>query len=135
MILLGAKDANPWVELFESNMNFTFDVDRNTHDSVVTNKHPQFHESAKYYRHPNDSTQTAYALAAFLPGLNRNGDVLITTMVGTQAAADFIFKPGRLDTVIPLRGRKLPHFELLLQTASVGGSAQESNVIAYRIYP
>lgn len=41
IILIGAKEANPWVELFEQHMNFTFDDKRDTYDFVITNKNPQ----------------------------------------------------------------------------------------------
>ena len=75
---------------------------------------------------------------AFLPGLNKNGEVLIlkgTTKAGTQAAAHFIFEPGRLSSIVEPRDGLMLRFEILLQTTSVGGSAQESRLLASRLYP
>jgi hypothetical protein len=139
-ILIGDKTANPWVELFEPKMNFAFDVNRTNHNYVVTNRHPQPGEDPTYSREPNNATQRAYALLAFLPNLNRTGNILIlegTTMAGTEAASDFAFDGERLATVLqPYMRHKgeLPYFEVLLQTSSIGGGAPESKVLAYRIH-
>ena len=54
IILIGAKEANPWVELFEQHMNFTFDDKRDTYDFVITNKNPQPGESQTYRMEPVD---------------------------------------------------------------------------------
>ncbi|MEO8737939.1 MAG: hypothetical protein ABI380_15540 [Edaphobacter sp.] len=139
VILIGAKDANPWAALFDDQLNFVFDVDRSAHASVVTNKKPEKGEEPTYRRYEDDPANRAYALIAFLPNLNRNGNVLImegTTMAGTEAAADFVFEGKRLGTSLKWDGRgRLPYFELLLQTTSLGGNAPESRVVGYRIHP
>jgi hypothetical protein len=140
IILIGAKEANPWVELFEQHMNFTFDDQRDTYDFVVTNKTPQPGEPQTYKMLRNDPTHRAYALVAFLPNLNRTGAVLIiegTTMAGTEAASDFAFEGNRLVSLLHphlLRNGRLPHFEILLQTSSIGAAAPGSTVVAYRVH-
>jgi hypothetical protein len=139
IVLIGAKEANPWVELFEQHMNFTFDDRRDTYDFVVTNRAPRSGESQVYKMVPDDPAHRAYALVAFIPNLNRTGNVLIvegSTMAGTEAAADFAFEGNRLMTLLHAylhRDGTLPHFEVLLQTSSVGGGAPESSVVSYRI--
>jgi hypothetical protein len=53
-----------------------------------------------------------------------------------EAAADFAFEGNRLMVLLNPhlhRDGMLPQFEVLLQTSSIGGSAPESNVVAYRI--
>ena len=140
IILIGAKEANPWVELFEQHMNFTFNDDRDTYNFVATNKSPQPGELTEYIMAPGDRAHRAYALVALLPNLNRTGNVLIvegSTMAGTEAASDFAFEGKRLATLLqPYTRRKgePPYFEVLLQTTSIGGGAPESKVLAYRIH-
>ena len=139
IVLIGAKEANPWVELFEQHMNFTFDDRRDTYDFVVTNRAPRSGESQVYKLVPDDPDHRAYAVVAFVPNLNRTGNVLIvegTTMAGTEAAADFSFEGNRLLTLLhPYLhpDGTLPHFEILLQTSNIGGGAPESSVVSYRI--
>jgi hypothetical protein len=141
VVLMGDKGANPWVELFEPQMNFSFGVDRTTHNSVITNKNPQSGEPPVYYRDPKDPTHPAYGLVALVSNLDRTGSVLIlegATLPGTEAASDFAFDGKRLMTLLhPYINNKgsLPHFEILLQTTVVGGGAPESKVLAYRIHP
>jgi len=140
IILIGAKEANPWVELFEQHMNFTFNDNRDTYNFVATNKSPQPGELAEYVMEPGDRAHRAYALVALLPNLNRTGNVLIvegSTMAGTEAASDFAFDGKRLGTLLqPYTRRKgePPYFEVLLQTTSIDGGAPESKVLAYRIH-
>jgi hypothetical protein len=138
-VLIGDKGANPWVELFEPQMNFLFGVDRTTHNSVITNKHPQSGEPPAYYRDPNDPTHPAYGLIALLPNLDKTGNVLIlegATMPGTEAAGDFALEGTRLMALLHpyIKKGSLPHFEILLQTTVIGGRAPESKVLAYRIH-
>jgi len=141
IVLIGTKEANPWVELFEQHMNFAFDDNTSIHDFVVTNKSPRSGEQQKYRMDPNDSTHRAYALVALLPNLSRTGNVLIlegTTMAGTEAASDFAFDGKSLMALLQPyinSSGSLPHFEILLQTMVVGGGAPESKVLAYRIHP
>jgi hypothetical protein len=139
-VLIGDKSANPWVELFEQQMNFALDINRTNHNYVVTNRKPQPGEDALYSREPNGHPQRAYALVALLPNLDRMGSVLIlegTTMAGTEAASDFVFEGRRLTDLLHLYVRadgSLPHFEVLLETNVIGRGAAESKVLAYRIH-
>jgi len=103
IILVGAKEANPWVELFEQHMNFAFDDKRDTYDFVVTNKSPQPGEAPTYKMVPSDPAHRAYALVALLPNLNGTGKVLIvegSTMAGTDAASDFAFDGTKLASLL-----------------------------------
>jgi len=140
IILIGAKEANPWVDLFEQHMNFAFDDLRDTYDFVVTNKSPQQGELQSYTMVLSDPAHRSYALVAFLPNLDRTGNVLVlegTTMAGTDAASDFAFEGDRLASLLQphmLRTGKLPYFEVLLQTSNIAGGAPESTIVAYRIH-
>ena len=98
IVLIGDKEANPSVELFEQHMNFAFDDNTAVHDFVVTNRNPRPDEQKAYKMDPNDSDHRAYAVIALLPNLNQTGNVLIlegTTMAGLEAAGDFAFDGKR----------------------------------------
>jgi len=40
VILLGSIGANPWVELFQKNLNFPFEPQRKEHKIIIRNTHP-----------------------------------------------------------------------------------------------
>ena len=81
----------------------------------------------------------AYGLLAFLPGLAPATRVLIvegTSSVGTECAADFLLDDVRLGGFLQQisAGRSsTPYFEVLLQSATVGGNAQEPEAVSYRV--
>lgn len=139
VILVGAQEANPWVELFEHNMNFVLDDNRETRIFSVLNRAPQGNEPARWESDFNDPQHIVYGVVAFLPNLSGNGNVLIlegTSMPGTESAGDFVFDDS---AVLPFlkkissRDGTLPYFELLVRTSNMGGSAAKSTIQAYRI--
>ena len=138
-ILIGGPRANPWEELFESKMNFYMDFDPVTVANRVRNRSPRAGESALYSEAPGESVVHAYGLLAFLPGLTPATRTLIvegTTSTGTECAADFLLDEASLSGFLrQIMGsaRISPYFEVLLQTAPVGGNAQQPQVVAYRI--
>ena len=138
VILLGAQEGTPWVELFENRMNFVFRHDHQRHSFFVINRAPRGNELAQYDSDGADPMDKVYGMVALRPNLKGAGQVLIlegTSMAGTESAADFVFENGRL---LPFLEKirnpngSLPYFELLLQSNNVNGSASESEIIAYR---
>jgi len=82
----------------------------------------------------------AYGLLAFLPGLKPETRTLIvegTSSVGTECASDFLLDELSLSSFIEQISsrshKKLPYFEVLLQSAIVVGNAQQPQIVAYRI--
>jgi hypothetical protein len=138
VILLGAQEGTPWVELFEHHMNFVLLHDHQRHSFVVINRSPRGTELSRYEADSVDPQQKVYGLIALRPNLEGSGDVLIlegTSMAGTESAADFVFDDTRLLPFleqIKSRNGALPYFELLLQSNSMNGSASQSEVVAYR---
>jgi hypothetical protein len=138
-ILVGALEANPWVQLFDGNLNFNLIPDQETKIFTLVNRSPKPGEQPKYFMQPNDPNHRAYATVALLPNLGGNGRVLIiqgTAMAGTEAAADFVLEDPKLEDLLhlsPSAGAPLPSFEILLETANLGGNAPSSKVIAYRV--
>jgi hypothetical protein len=59
-------------------------------------------------------------------------------MAGTEAISDFLFDD---DALLPFLGKlskpdgTLPHFEVLIESNSVNGSAGPFHILAYRTHP
>jgi hypothetical protein len=136
VILSGSQDANPWVELFEPQMNFTLQNDLARGVRAFANRDPQPGEQTLYI-----SQQFEYGVLAFLPNLSGTGSVLLiegTSVAGTEAISDFLFEDSTLEPFLTKISRKdgsLPHFEILLESGSLNGSAARSQIVAYRIHP
>jgi hypothetical protein len=138
VILVGAAEANPWVELFEHNMNFVFFNDRVRKNFSVLNREPRGGEPRQWDSHYTDLQHRVYAVVAFLPNLGGNGNTLIlegTSMAGTESAWDFVSDDSQLLPFLQRIRRAdgtLPHFELVLGTNNMSGSAVKNTVLAWR---
>lgn len=137
-ILLGATSADPWVELFERNMNFVLQDDYVTSYAVL-NRHPQKGEPERWVEQRNDPLRHVYGLVGYLPNLTGDGNALLLagiSVAGTEAATDFVMHDNQL---LPFLDRirrpdgTLPHFEVLLATQNLGASAVRSQIVAWRI--
>jgi hypothetical protein len=137
VILLGASSANPWVELFEQNMNFVLQDDY-TKFYAVLNRNPQNGEPVRWEAARDDPERRVFAVIAYEPNLAADGNALIiegTSMAGTEAATDFVHDDAKL---LPFLNRirrpdgNLPHFELLLEAHNMGASAVQSQILAWR---
>ena len=138
VILVGAAEANPWVELFEHNMNFVFFNDRVGKTFSVLNRQPRGGEPRQWDSHYTDAEHRVYAVVAFLPNLGGNGNVLIlegTSMAGTESAWDFVSDDSQLLPFLKHIQRPngtVPHFEVALGTNNMSGSAVKNTVLAWR---
>jgi hypothetical protein len=139
-ILIGSSFSNPWVELFQKNLNFEFDYQPRPNESEIINRHPLQGELAVYANDANAPSHRTYAVIALVPNLNDTGWVLIIeglTMAGTQAATDILFNR---DAMLPVLNKaraatgQLKPFELLIETRSFGSNAPQATIIASRIY-
>lgn len=134
VILLGSVHTNPWVGLFDKELNFRPQYTDEVDNSSITNLQPRPGEQ-KVYR--NDPSKT-YALVDYLPNLSGTGHVLILqglSMAGTQAAADVLFNASEIRPVLAkatLPNGTLKPFELLIETDNVGATSPGSRIIASR---
>ena len=141
VILLGAQEGTPWVELFEARMNFAFLHDHQKHSFVVLNRSPQSNELPRYDSDQADPLHKVYGMVALQPNLEGSGQILIlegTSMAGTESAADFVFDDARLLPFLnKIRNQNgsLPYFEILLQSNNMNGNASQSEILAYRTSP
>lgn len=138
VILIGTAEATPWVELFEPTMNFYFFDDREKKVFSVFNRAPQGTEPRQWDSAYGDAKHRVYAVVAYLPNLSGQGNALIlegTSMAGTESAWDFVADDSQLFPFLN-RIRKpdgsLPHFEVVLGTNNVNGSAGKNMILAWR---
>jgi hypothetical protein len=136
VILLGAEEANPWVELFEQHMDFAFSIDTPDRRAYFVNRHPLPGEAAEYNPNTPESSTKVYAVFAFLPNLSATGNVLILeglSMVGTESAVDLAMDDDRLLPILNKMRKpngSLPHFEMLLESDALGESEGPARVVA-----
>jgi hypothetical protein len=144
-ILLGSPMSNPWVSLFEKELNFETGWDRKAKVPLFRNRSPRQGEREVYaVAGPNGSPGEAYALVALL--LNRPSAsgapsrVLLlegANMEATEAAWEFAANAPRkalLDdrgAVGPIDGKPY-QFEVLLNTRALVGAAAGASVLAVR---
>lgn len=138
-IIIGAQEADPWVELFEHQMDFVFSIDTPGKQAVFLNRHPQSGEPSVYRPEP-DGPRQLYAVIAFLPNLTGTGDVLLLegiTMAGTESAADLMMDDQRLLPILRSMQRSdgtLPHFEMMIAANIVKDSPAPPQVVALHIH-
>ena len=140
VILIGGKGANPWVGLFESQLNFELNYDWKATQGYVANRSPHAGELPRYQELGPDGARHNYGVLAFLSGVGGAGDALLfegTGMAGTESTADFLFHDEAFSAFAKqiggARDGHMPHFEVLLEAPSIGGSAPQERVIAYRV--
>ncbi|WP_146072027.1 hypothetical protein [Bryocella elongata] len=134
VILMGSPYGNPWSELFESRMNFTFDP---KDPARILNRSPKAGESATYAFDVSGSF--GFCIIAYLPTPDHSGSALLiqgTSGEPTEAGVDFLLSEAKLAAFQQSLGvSKLPYFELLLKTSWIKGTPIASNIVAYRTYP
>jgi hypothetical protein len=138
-IIVGAKNSNPWVELYEPRMNFRF-IESGPHGTrYIDNRAPGPGEQAFYAVHePTGYSGEDYATISLMPSVSDQGSTLLVQGLrreGTEAAIQFLNSASRRDSLeAKLRaanGGRLPkYFEALIQSHAVAGSATSIDCIA-----
>jgi hypothetical protein len=136
-ILIGSKEADPWIELFEPELNFRFryqaGIDK---QSQIVNVHPRAGEQLGYLN-PGDGY--TYGVISYLPNLNNAGHVLIVgglNSAGTEAATAFLMNPSLMRPTLEhakSADGTLQRFELLVGAGNVATNASTPHVILERI--
>lgn len=138
LILLGSFDANPWVELFQKDLNFQFEYERNADKVVIRNLHPHLGEKPFYETDQSDPARSTFGMIAVTSNLDRRGHVLLIegiNMAGTEAAADYLFSDNStslLNKIFDSKGNMRP-FEVLLETSNIGANAPRAQIVSQRI--
>jgi hypothetical protein len=142
VLLSGAVEANPWLELFDSRMNFQIDDEQSHGVFHVTNKAPAAGEQAEYSYDPHQNPDlAAYSVVAFFSDRFAPTNALIiegTTVAGTEAAADFVLDDKTITPVLRralLPDGSLGDFQVLLETRNLAGAAPRAQIVAERVGP
>jgi hypothetical protein len=122
-------------------LNFALEEDRQTGKFFFRNKAPLPGERAAYEPSGGGTGSDTYADIALLPNLAGTGNVLILAgidMAATEAAGELVASQGFPDLLNRmLRSRKgqppAPYIEILVQEKAVGGTAQGSKIVGYRL--
>jgi hypothetical protein len=136
IIMIGAQEAVPWVELFENHMDFRFSIDNADSHASFINSQPGLGEATEYNSVSTLTKGKVYSVVAFLPNLSGNGNVLILeglSMAGTEAAVDLIIDDDRLLPILSKARRpdgSIHHFEMLLESEGLGEGAGPARVVA-----
>ena len=138
VILSGSSDANPWVELFQKDLNFQFEYQPKTATVIIRNLHPIAGEKSIYETDQTDPAHSTFGVIAVTPNLDRSSRVLLIegiNMAGTKAAADYLFSDASasfLSRVFDAMGNLQP-FEVLVETSNIGANAPRPQIISQRI--
>ena len=139
VILIGGKKANPWIRLFDDQMNFSLGYDTAHPRGFVENRKPQPGEQSLYPAPIDPNTLVGYSVIAYLPNPSRTGNAVIlagTDSDATNAAAEFLTSETKLEKFQnTLHVQKFPYFEVLLKTSRLSGTSLNAEMIAYRAYP
>jgi hypothetical protein len=139
VILIGSRKSNPWVDLFESSLNFTVEYDPNRFVSFIRNHAPAAGEQEIYTSPPAPDPNSGYSVVAYLPNPDHDGKVLIIAGTGSEAtegAGEFVTSEDQLARFQNLlHVAALPYFQVLLKTTHLNGTPLDAKIVAYRTYP
>jgi hypothetical protein len=139
-VLIGSVGSNPWASLADSSANFHILYRRGMQGATIVNRNPQAGEASSYESHWSEPAHETFALIAFLPNLDGNGRLLLLQgldVAGTQAAAEALFHPGAIASILKQATRpdgSLRCFEILLRSTSIESNATGTSVVGSRIY-
>jgi hypothetical protein len=140
VILVGGRKANPWVYLFNDQLNFItdFKYDGEHSGSLVTNRNPTTGELAAYFPTGDGNRMEGYSVLAYLPNPSHTGNAIIlagTDSDATDAAAEFLASEEQMQKLrATLHVQKFPYFEVLLKTSRLNGTLLRAEMVAYRTH-
>ena len=138
-VLIGSRRAVPWAQLFEPQLNFSFEEDRPSHRFHLRNKRPKPGEPATYVPTERDGSLETYADIALLPNLGNSGSVLILsgiTSEASEAAGELVSAKGfsqQLARMLGTQAVRDRYFEIILKTTAVAGASRSSQIVTYRL--
>ncbi|WP_035359869.1 hypothetical protein [Edaphobacter aggregans] len=136
-VLIGSVESNPWIQIFEPQMNFRQRVSTNPQiPSGFLNTHPHPGERDLYGTPGRDHT---YGQIAYVPNLSSVGHVLIVgglNTAGTQAATTFLLTPSLMAPILrraQTADGQIRPFELLVSADNFSSNASTPQLITERI--
>jgi hypothetical protein len=138
VILIGSQKSNPWVDLFNDQLNFTIEYDPKLNQSFIRNHNPKPGEQPMYAAPVNPYASSGYSIIAYLPNPSHTADALIvagTDSQATDAAGEFLTSDRSLGSLLAkLNTKQIPYFEVLLKTTRLSGTPFNAEIIGYRTY-
>jgi hypothetical protein len=137
-VLFGSPRSNPWVDLFQDELDFTFEFDGARKSEFVRNKRPRNGESSSYVPTAEGwGTGQAYAIVALVANPEQNGRVLLlagSNAEATEAAGKLSVNPAALSRILAAAGvdphARAARFEILLRVSTMAGSPNTYEVVA-----
>lgn len=137
VVLLGGRKAEPWDDVFDSQLNFVTDYDYQINSAIVRNRAPKPGEKP-VYDVLSDGNLRSLAVLAYLPNPSHSGNVIIlagTDSDATGAAAAFLTSETQMERLrAALHSSSFPHFEALLKISRVSGTFFDAELVAFRIH-
>lgn len=138
-LVLGSPRSDPWVSLFQDQLDFQFFYDAATSREIIRNlkphkgELPNYRPSAKGY-----DTGDAFGIIAFLGNPNQNGHVLLvagSSAEATDAAAEFVLNRELIANLLKANGISPTgnpvSFQILLRVNTMAGSANTFEPVAF----
>jgi hypothetical protein len=138
-VVLGTSRANPWAQLFESQLNFALEFG-DEKEPIFRNRAPRHGELPAYVASSQPGTlRESFGQVAFLPALFQGGHILFVTGTNsqaTEAAGEFVTDLIRLKKELIRTGinsgANPRGFEILLRVRHTAGDPVRSEIIAVR---
>jgi len=148
-VIIGSRRSNPWMEVYEPNLNFQLEQFPSSGAPTFSNRTPQKGEAASYAIPARLDTKgdeqrefTSFGVVALLRGCSDRSLILLAeglNMQATQAAGEMVTDPQLLESLLRSIGHKtgenVTPFEALIQVTSLPGSYENPHVVAFRTRP
>jgi hypothetical protein len=139
-LLISGPFGDPWVQLFDNQLNFQIETGGDNRSAHIVNREPQAGEKREYWNFVDPSQTTiCYARLAYLPGLTLRSRVLLAGgphTASTEAASLFLTRSESAKQLCDLFHVKtpsqLPWFELLIEARALGNSPWTMRILASR---
>jgi hypothetical protein len=138
-IMLGSPRSNPWVALFEDQLDFSFYWDAATAREALRNRKPRKGEPAIYWPSARGwGTGEAFGLISFIANPNQTGHVLLiagSSAEATEAAGRFALDREAMAGIlkqnsISPEGSPVP-FQAMLRVNTMAGSPGSFSAVAF----
>jgi hypothetical protein len=137
-ILFGSPRSNPWLALFQDQLDFRFEFDEAAKAEFIANQRPKDSEKPRYIPTAQGwGTGNAYAIVALVDNPNQKGQVLIlagSNAEATEAAGKLATNSEALAETLKSHGIQpngpIRRFEILLRVSTMAGSSNTFDVIA-----
>lgn len=140
LILIGSETFNPWITLYQPELDFATHWDFTNNTYTVTDRAPRGDEPSRYSFNPQHGPTGAMTLVALTENTQGRGRVLLlegTSMGTTYGGMRFLFDERLWGPVLAEatdRKGQLHDFEALLRNDFLRGGVSNTRVIAIHVH-